>query len=62
VLQHVCSFVEKDLPATSIVPFALATSNTHAQNKYNSDKYTLTAVRVRSGKLFDGVCGPHALP
>ena len=56
------SFVEKGLPATSIVPFALATSNTHAQNKYHSDKYTRIAVRVRSGTLFDGICGPHALP
>ena len=24
----------------------------HAQNKFNSDKYTLMAVRVRSGTLF----------
>jgi hypothetical protein len=33
----------------------------HAQNKYNSDKYTLMAVRVQSGMLFDGVCDPNAL-
>jgi hypothetical protein len=33
----------------------------HAQNEFNSDKYTLTAVRVRSGMLFDVVCDPNAL-
>jgi hypothetical protein len=33
----------------------------HAQNKFNSEKYTLMAVCVRSGTLFDGVCDPNAL-
>jgi hypothetical protein len=32
-----------------------------AQNKYNSGKCTLVAVRVRSGTLYDGVWDPHAL-